>query len=386
MDVTLIKKLANKLGISTDALLIPYYLIPYNFLNGYAFTPLRVVFEITYRCNLYCQMCPLANWKKEKTETKAPDADINKELDTAEIKTFIDELKSLKTRAIMITGGEPFLRQDMLEILDYIKNKGIYCSIISNGTLINNDTAKDLVNIGNEIISFSLDGTKDTHNRIRGRGDSFSKIYNTVETIQRFKNGRANPKVNFNFTISALNQDNLDEIVDVAHDLKINMINFLYLFYTSESNLSQTSEILKMGTLKPENQNINDEIKQIDINILKESIRKTEEKAKKYNVSLNFRPPLKGDEIEKRFFDPNFAYCQRCFYPWFETRLDPFGNIYPCSIDIPMGNIRVNSLKSIWNGKKYSNFRMRLKRYKLLPACAKCCKLNNKLWSHLPCI
>ena len=384
MDVTTIKKIANKLGISTDALLIPYYLFPYNFSNGYALNPLRVVFEVTFRCNLYCAMCPLSNWKNQE-ETKQSSF-LKDELKTHEIKKFVDELKNLKTRALMITGGEPFLRPDMLEILDYIKKKGLYCSIISNGTLINNDIARDLVNIGNEVISFSLDGTKNTHNRIRGGGDSFSKIYNTVETIQRFKNGKINPKVNFNFTISALNQSNLDEIVDIARDLKINMINFLYLFYTSEDSLSQTSEILKMGSLKPENQNISDDIKQIDINILKESIRKAEEKAKKYNVALNFRPPLKGDEIKKRFFDPDFSYCSKCFYPWLETRLDPRGNIYPCSIDIPMGNIRDESLKTIWNGKKYRDFRKNLKKHKLLPACSKCCKLNNKLWSHLPTI
>ena len=124
----------------------------------------------------------------------------------------------------------------------------------------------------------------------------------------------------------------------------------------------------------------------IDIETLKSSIAKAKQKAAHYNIALNFRPPLNDGEIEKRFFDPNFSYCSRCFYPWFETRLDPFGNIYPCSIDIPMGNIRKESLKEIWQGNKYRSFRKNLKKHKLLPACAKCCKLNNKFWSSLPCL
>lgn len=385
MDITAIKKVLKKTGISTDALLVPYYLIPYNFLRGYAFAPLRVVFEITFRCNLSCRMCPLANWKTQEKD-KIPAQPPREELNTEEIKAFVDELKWLKTKAIMITGGEPFLREDLIDILDYIKKKEIYCTIISNGTLINKEIAGRLVQIGNEVISFSLDGPRDIHNFIRGNGDSFSKIYKAIDTIQSSKNGSVNPRINLNFTISALNQASLDTIVDIARDLKINMINLLYLFYTSEDNLSATSRMLNMGRLKPEDQDISDEIKRIDINTLKGSIKKAQEKARRYNIGLNFRPPLNDGEIEKRFFAPEFSYCSRCFYPWFETRLDPYGNIYPCSIDIPMGNIRNESLKDIWNNRKYRAFRKTLKRNKLLPACSKCCKLNNKFWSYLPCL
>lgn len=385
MNITKIKKAINKLGISTDALLVPYYLISYNFLKGRAFAPIRVVFEITFRCNLTCQMCPLANWKNSNANDKSPQL-LKGELNTEEIKTFVDELKELGTKGIMITGGEPFLRKDILEILDFIKQRGIYCTVITNGTLIDDSSAKELASIGIEAISFSLDGTKDIHNQIRGCGDSFTKIYNTIEAIQSHKNGNINPKINLNFTISALNQNKLDEIVDIAKELKINMINFLYLFYTSQDQLSATSKLLNTGSLKPENQNISDEIKQIDLKALKESLRRAEDKAKKYNVNLNFRPKLKGDEIEKRFCDPDFSYCSKCFYPWFETRLDPFGNVYPCSIDIPMGNIRNELLESIWNNSTYKNFRNTLRKRGLLPACAKCCKLNNKFWSYLPTI
>lgn len=383
MDITRIKKIANRLGLNTEALIVPYYLFPYNFLRGHAFNPIRVVYEVTFRCNLTCQMCPLANWKNNNDNTKQLQS-LKDELTTGEIKSFVDELKKLGTKGIMITGGEPFLRNDMLEILDYIKKKQIYCTIISNGTLINDDMAREIAQIGNEVISFSLDGPKEVHNQIRGCGDSFTKIYNTIEKIQSYKNGKLNPKINLNFTISALNQNYITEIVRIACELKINVVNMLYLFYTSSDRLGQTMGILKMGHLKPENQNIPDEIKRINIKVLRESINGAQELAKRYNVKLNFRPPLKDGEIEKRFSESGFSYCSKCFYPWFETRLDPYGNIYPCSIDIPMGNIRHQTLQEIWNSRQYRNFRKSLKKHKLLPACSKCCKLNNKLWSYLP--
>src|SRR5271169_6479398 len=77
--------------------------------------PIKAVFELTYRCNLKCRHCYVA-----------PSAvnERGKELDTKQVFTILDQLAGAGCLNIGFTGGEPFLREDIFEILGYAKNKG----------------------------------------------------------------------------------------------------------------------------------------------------------------------------------------------------------------------------------------------------------------------
>jgi radical SAM protein with 4Fe4S-binding SPASM domain len=74
----------------------------------------------------------------------------------------------------------------------------------------------------------------------------------------------------------------------------------------------------------------------------------------------------------------------RCFYPWLNMRVDPFGNVYPCSVDVRLGSLRSSSARDVWNGEEYRSFRKALKKADLFPMCARCCALGNRLWNKLP--
>jgi MoaA/NifB/PqqE/SkfB family radical SAM enzyme len=116
--------------------------------------PLIIGWNLTYRCNLRCSYCGL--W-----ENKTP------ELDKKKVIELIEELSSLGTKMISFGGGEPLLRKDLGEIIDACKNKRIYVGVNSNGTLVK-EKIKDILKT--DIVKFSLDGTPDTNDRVRGRG------------------------------------------------------------------------------------------------------------------------------------------------------------------------------------------------------------------------
>ena len=72
----------------------------------------------------------------------------------------------------------------------------------------------------------------------------------------------------------------------------------------------------------------------------------------------------------------------KCTCRWSRTVVSPYGEVFPCvnmsMINCLVGDIKKQKLKDIWNGKRYVNFRRKLKEYKLLPICSKCCHINNR--------
>lgn len=381
----LIKKVAKRLGLSFDKLITPYYWFPYYFMGGRAYPPKKVTLELTFRCNLKCQMCPLVHWQKTKSGSSEMPMRAENELTVEEIKKTIDELKRLGTKAILLTGGEPFLRKDMREIMSYIKSKGLYCSILSNGTVITKEKAKDIVDSGVDVLSISVDGPENIHNEIRGRDYAFENIKKAVRLIKEYQKEQAKdgPRLLFNCTISSLNSNRIDEVVDSARQLGVGKVEFMYLFYTTDKQDKETQEDMPNRNVKPENQILPEHLRNIEIDNLKRAIKRSQEKAYEAGIEVSFSPSLKEHEIERRFYDDKFAYCSKCFFPWYETRIDPQGNVYPCSMNINMGNIRESSMEDIWNNGAYVNFRRKLRKKGLFPTCYKCCKLTNRYWSYI---
>ncbi len=132
-----------------------------------AFTDVRkpvVFWNMTSRCNLSCSHCYI--------DAGAPQAN---ELSTAEATAFMEDLAKMKVPLLMFTGGEPFLRPDLLKLASNAHDLGLRTAISTNGTMITKEKASMLKSFGVEYVGVSLDGaTRETHDHIRGDG-SFAK-------------------------------------------------------------------------------------------------------------------------------------------------------------------------------------------------------------------
>lgn len=126
--------------------------------------PLEGSIDLTYRCNNNCRHCWIV----------APDTDEErrKELTTDEWLSIIDQTRALGTREWSISGGEPLLRDDFLELFEYITKKASYYSLNTNGTLITPSIAKKLKKEGNIMVSV-YGATEDVHDRITRNPGSF---------------------------------------------------------------------------------------------------------------------------------------------------------------------------------------------------------------------
>ncbi|MGD0336669.1 MAG: radical SAM protein [Candidatus Omnitrophota bacterium] len=164
--------------------------------------PGSVMFELTYKCNFRCIHCYVAPDRRKK------------ELTTAQVVSILNQLKTAGSFHIGFTGGEPFLREDIFDILDYAKNCGFRISILTNGTLINKGAAKRIASLGtslNRVDISVLGATKKTFERITGRTGSFECVMKAVKSLKK-----EGVDAQIKTTLLSLNKNELMDIKKLA--------------------------------------------------------------------------------------------------------------------------------------------------------------------------
>jgi mycofactocin radical SAM maturase len=137
--------------------------------------PVNVTWEITLRCNLRCIHC-------------LSDAGLagHDEMSTTESRGLIDQLAACRVFQINIGGGEPFLREDFIDLLNYAHAKGIVTCVSTNGIVVDDDLARALSRQDLLYLQVSLDGaTSDVNDHIRGRG-TYREILAAIEGLARW--------------------------------------------------------------------------------------------------------------------------------------------------------------------------------------------------------
>jgi MoaA/NifB/PqqE/SkfB family radical SAM enzyme len=134
-------------------------------MSEFRFYPSYVVWEVTFACNMRCIHCGTSAGKRR------PD-----ELTTQEALNLIDELADLGCENLVLSGGEPLLREDWRQLARRSKDRGIRTYVISNGYAMTPEVADDLAAIPMNNIGISFDGTEKTHNFIRQREDSYARV------------------------------------------------------------------------------------------------------------------------------------------------------------------------------------------------------------------
>jgi radical SAM protein with 4Fe4S-binding SPASM domain len=130
------------------------------------FTPTLVSWNVTFRCNLRCAHCYLdAGPQKE-----------NDELSFEEGESLIDALQESGTRTLILSGGEPVLRDDLLDLVHYGTRRGLHVALGTNGTLINDDLAAALKRAGIRKAAVSLDSVRaEQHDHFRGETGAWER-------------------------------------------------------------------------------------------------------------------------------------------------------------------------------------------------------------------
>ena len=164
-----------------------------------------VAWETTRRCNLACKHC----------RATAEDHPYDNELDTQAAFNLLKQIKEVGDPIIILTGGEPLLRDDIFDIAAFGTKLGLRMVMAPNGTLITHDVAQKMKDSGIKRISISLDGsTAETHDAFRGIKNAFEKSIQGIEIIKQ-----AGIEFQINTTITKTNLDQIPKILKLAENL-----------------------------------------------------------------------------------------------------------------------------------------------------------------------
>ncbi|MBN1456910.1 MAG: radical SAM protein, partial [Sedimentisphaerales bacterium] len=173
-----------------------------------------VVWNITSKCNLKCVHC---------YNNSGTGRDSN-EATTGEAKVVLNDLAGFGVPSVLFSGGEPMMRGDLFELMEYAAGKGLGVVISTNGTLIGKDEAKRIKDVGVSYVGVSLDGIGHVNDKFRGVEGAFERAVNGIRNCQA-----AGVRVGLRLTLTKRNVQDIDRLFDFFDDNDIERACFYHL-------------------------------------------------------------------------------------------------------------------------------------------------------------
>jgi heme d1 biosynthesis radical SAM protein NirJ len=180
-----------------------------------------VIWNLIRRCNLTCKHC----------YSISADIDFPGELSTAKVHHVMDDLKRFGVPVLILSGGEPLLRPDLVEIARRAKQMRFYVGLSTNGTLIGPHNIGDLAGIGLDYLGVSLDGIEATHDTFRRKDGAFRASLKGIRLARD-----AGIKVGIRFTLTQDNADDLPGLLELMKRERIDKFYLSHLNYAGRGN------------------------------------------------------------------------------------------------------------------------------------------------------
>jgi radical SAM protein with 4Fe4S-binding SPASM domain len=339
--------------------------------------PLQISLRITNACNHRCDVC--GQYGKRGYMHGREGKKLNKVLPFETYKRLVDQVAHYKP-LFYITGGEPFLYPDFIQLMNYIKSKGLVLAVVTNGVLLEK-YAEIIVKNKWDLILVSFDGPKEVHDKCRNFKGAYETAVNGLLKINKMKKkyGRIRPFVLTSTTISKANVMFLEDTFAIGKQLKPDLMVVYLSWFTSEEIGRKQEKLLrsKLGVTPFTWKSYTHKFSEEDAKLFRKQIGKI----KKLNWPFEYLiiPNLKTKDIETYYTQPEqMLGYSKCVAPFIMIDVMPNGDVTTCRdfIDIKVGNITEKPLLKIWNDKGFVSFRKLLIEQKgLLPQCSRCCGL-----------
>jgi len=285
------------------------------------------MFELTYRCNEKCRYCYCCT-------------DDKNELTTDEIKKALNELYEMNVFDITFTGGDPFIRKDTFEILEYAKSKNFLINIFTNGIALTDDDIFRLQKLHPRSIHFTL------YSHVAEKHDWFTQVPGSFgRTVGAIKKCLTlGIPVNVKSTVMDFNLPEIEQLMQFVEGLGASIQVGISVSAKNDGDLSPVQFRLKTK----------EEYKEALVKIHK-------------NIEVTCGADYKFESGESRSI---------CDAGKRAININPYGNVNPCNaLQINCGNIREKSIKNIW---EYSEELQKVRDFKMcdIKGCNGCDKLE----------
>ncbi len=284
---------------------------------------LNATLELTYRCNERCIHCYIDDPPDVKTELEAED-----------YFGILDQLEELGCMSILLTGGEPTLHPDFLEIAKYVKSKKMLLNIYTNGYSISDSLLDQILALRPNSISFSFyGGDAKTHDAVTQVAGSFERSLKTMLICKC-----AGIDTYIKSVAMKQNFDAFEDLIKLARRLNIDITTSLVIAPTHGGKSADPYRLLdpdKYGKI----------------------------------IRMQVQYGLLPDKVSGHRAD-HFCNAGRNMLSF-----DPYGNIHPCNgIDFKIGNVKESRIADVWSKSSVLNEFLSLRFNQMNPECGKCKK------------
>lgn len=306
--------------------------------------PIHPVWEVTNACNLRCEQCHASSGKP-----------LPNELNTEEGKRLLDEMASIpEFRMLVFTGGEPLLRPDIFELVDYACKLGFEISIATNGTLLTPEVAKEFKKMGVANMAIGLNANdKAIHEQITRVPGSFEKTKQAIYTTAELRIG-----LQINASVMKENRTAIPELLDFASEAGAQIVLLYQMIPEGRGEEEMelcTKEYAALTEMVADRQRWNRAVIEPTC-------------APQYWAYLMSRNGNKPSPLGMRLAQASFKGCTAgnglCY-------IKADGEVWPCPfIPISAGNVRYTPLGEIWYQSEL--FRSLRDRKNLKGKCGNC--------------
>jgi MoaA/NifB/PqqE/SkfB family radical SAM enzyme len=342
---------------------LPFYLAP-----RFALPPVQAFFEVTYRCNLRCDMCHYLEIIEETESQKT----YEKEMSSEEVKKAIANLPRFSL--ITFTGGEAFMKSDFMDILEFAARKH-KVHVITNGTTLSEKVVDELMRLrlksswggGLFYMGVSLEGSEALHDAITTIPGSFKK---TTQGLERLIAKRKELKSRFPLIhlTCVINRGNVEELVplyDYSSKLGVDVANYVVnspATYWHGKDYDQDDHLQRPTA----------PIEEIEPQRLRAELQRLQENSQGNKTQLRFSPNyITLDEIVRYYSNESSYKDYRCYIPWTKVAFSAYGDVFSCP-HYRVGNI--NNGSPAWQAERMQGFREKLKAVGIFPGCLGCCQ------------
>ena len=320
--------------------------------------PVCLYLETTNRCNLLCTTCP------RTYEELEPPADMSWDL----FRSIVDQVPDLQ-RAVLHGVGEPMLVKDLDRMVRYLKDRGVYVLFNTNGTVLTEKNGRAMIRAGLDELRVSLDAANArSYRAVRGK-DYFGRILRNVRTFRELqeREGFERPRVSAWLTGLKETLPELPDFVRVASEIGVKEVYLQRLvFFEGEDAI---------GMARPD-QALYERMSAEDAGHIEAAAELARSLGITFSASGAASEP--GESVRRTEDKASFSLCRR---PWSVMYFTANGRALPCCIapfsqkgyeNYTLGDATQQSLREIWNGSAYRDFREALHSDKPPGACAGC--------------
>jgi heme d1 biosynthesis radical SAM protein NirJ len=183
-----------------------------------------VIWNLLRRCNLTCKHC----------YATSADSVFRDELDTAAALTVIDDLHDAGVKVLILSGGEPLLREDLFVLSAYARTKGFFVALSTNGTLIDEQNIAQISAANFDYVGISIDGLEATHDAFRQLKGSFARSMQAIRLCRE-----QGIRVGLRTTLTQENHQQLPQLLALMREYDVQKFYLSHLNYSGRGKRSR---------------------------------------------------------------------------------------------------------------------------------------------------